>query len=131
MFSFRKNKPDAEVEVTVSNRTLFRVFAVTFAFLILVTAVKQAGSALVLIFTAFFLALALNAPVHWVAQHLPGKKRGNRSVATLLSVLIVLAALVGFIASIVPSFVRQIGGLVDTAPSFVNDLRNENSESAV
>jgi predicted PurR-regulated permease PerM len=128
MFSLRKNKPSDEVSVTISNRTLIRVFAVTFGFLVAVAAIKQAAPALVLIFTAFFLALALNAPVHWVAQHIPGKRRGNRSLATLLSVLVVLAALVGFIASIVPPFVRQIGGLVNTAPSFIGDLRNENTE---
>jgi predicted PurR-regulated permease PerM len=74
------------------------------------------------------LALALNAPVQWVAQHLPGKRRGNRSLATLLSVLLVFAVLIGFLASIVPPFVRQVAGLVDAAPSFVNDLRNENTE---
>jgi predicted PurR-regulated permease PerM len=128
MFSLRKNKTTEEVALTISNRTLVRVFAVTFGFLIAVAAIKQAAPALVLIFTAFFLALALNSPVHWVAQHLPGKRRGSRSLATLLSVLLVVAVLAGFLASIVPPFVRQIGGLVNTAPSFVGDLRNQNSE---
>jgi len=128
MFTFRKDKESPEVSVTVSNRTLLRVFVVTFVFLIAFAAVRQAASAIVLIFTAFFLALALNAPVQWIAQHLPGKRRGNRSIATILSVLLVFAVLVGFLASIVPPFVRQIGGLVDAAPSLVNDLRNENTE---
>jgi predicted PurR-regulated permease PerM len=128
MFSLRKDKAPEELALTVSNRTLFRIFAVTFAFLLAVAAVRQAAGALILIFTAFFLALALNAPVQWVAQHLPGKRRGNRSLATLLSVLLVFAVLIGFLASIVPPFVRQVAGLVDAAPSFVNDLRNENTE---
>lgn len=131
MLNFRKEKADShvrEVSVTVSNRTLFRVLAVIFIFLVLISAIKIAAPALVLIFTAFFLALALNAPVQWIAQHIPGKQRGNRSLATLLSVLFVLALMVGFIASVVPSFVRQIGGLVDVAPSFINDLRDSDSE---
>lgn len=128
MFTLRKDKASQEVAITVSNRTLFRIFAVTFAFLLLLAAIRQASSALVLIFTAFFLALALNAPVQWVAQHLPGKRRGSRSLATLVSVLLVFAVLITFIASIVPPFVRQIGSLVETAPSLVDDLRNENTE---
>ena len=128
MFTLRKDKSPEELAVTVSNRTLFRIFAVTFAFLLAVAALRQAASALMLIFTAFFLALGLNAPVQWVAQHLPGKRRGNRSLATLLSVLLVFAVLIGFLASIVPPFVRQIAALVDAAPNFVNDLRNENTE---
>src|SRR5688500_18719864 len=114
MLKFFNNKSEREVSVTISNRTLFRIFAVTFAFLALLLIIKQAAPALVLIFTAFFLALALNAPVDWIARHLPGRYRGSRSIATVLSVLVITAALVGFVASIVPSFVRQIGGLVDT-----------------
>ena len=128
MFSSHKEKPVQKVMLNVSNRTLLRIFAVTFGFLIAVAAVRQAASALVIIFTAFFLALALNAPVQWVARHIPGKRRGNRSLATLLSVIFVIALLVGFIASIVPPFVRQISSLVDTAPSFVNDLHDQNSD---
>lgn len=128
MFSLRKDKAPEELALTVSNRTLFRIFAVTFIFLITIAAVRQAAGALILIFTAFFLALALNAPVQWIAQHLPGRRRGNRSLATLLSVLLVFAILIGFLASIVPPFVRQVAALVDAAPSFVNDLRNENTE---
>jgi predicted PurR-regulated permease PerM len=128
MFTLRKDKETPELSVTVSNRTLLRVFVVTFIFLIAFAAVRQAASAIVLIFTAFFLALALNAPVQWIALHLPGKRRGNRSLATILSVVLVLAILIGFLASIVPPFVRQIGGLVDAAPSYVKDLQNENTE---
>lgn len=131
MLGFRKSKqtdtPD-EMAITISNRTLLRIFAVTLAFMIAVAALRQAASALILIFTAFFLALALNAPVQWVASRLPGKRRGNRSLATLLSVLLIFAVLIAFLASIVPSFVRQIGGLVESAPGLVNDLRNENSD---
>lgn len=115
-----------------SNRTMIRFWSwfylLGFAFLLTVLALKIMTPALVLIFAAFFLALALNAPVQWVAQRLPGKRRGNRSLATVLSVVFVLALLVGFIASIVPPFVRQVSGLVETAPQFVNDLRDDNSD---
>ena len=134
MFSIRSklsglNSSDSyQVQVNVSNRTLFRIFGVTFVFLLAVAAIRQAAPALTLRFTSYFLALALNAPVHWIAQHLPGKKRGNRSLATILSAVIVLVVVVAFLASIVPSFVRQIGGLVDTVPTFVSDLKDDDSQ---
>lgn len=130
MFSFRSksDKPANEVSITITNRTLWRIFAVTAGFILLVAAAKQASHALLLIFTAFFLALALNAPVQWVSQHIPGKKRGSRSLATSLSVMIVLVLLTAFLASIVPPFVKQISSLVDNAPRLVSDLHNDNSE---
>lgn len=118
--------------INADTRTIVRFWSwfylMGFIFLIVVLALKVMASALVLVFAAFFLALALNAPVQWVAQRLPGKRRGSRSLATSLSVLIVLALLIGFIASIVPPFVRQVGGLVDAVPQFVSDLRDDNTE---
>jgi predicted PurR-regulated permease PerM len=79
----RKNKES--VEVTVSNQTVIRVVLLIIVSLILVTALRRASHALLLIFTAFFLALALNAPVHWIAERLPGKRRGSRTLATAIS----------------------------------------------
>lgn len=130
LFGFKKSEPDTIMNV--SNRTLVRYWGTFFIMLLfflgLIKALQIMAPALVLIFAAFFLALSLNAPVHWVAQHLPGKKRGNRSLATIVSVVFILAILVGFLASIVPPFVRQISGLVNTAPTLISDLRDNNGE---
>src|SRR5947208_2272334 len=102
MSFFASKKPNNEVEMTVSSRTVIRVLALVMLSLLFVASLKLAAHALVLIFTAFFLALALNAPVHWIARHLPGKRRGSRSLATSISVVLVILLLVGFVASIVP-----------------------------
>ncbi len=126
-------KSERVTTITASNKSIVRFWGLFFVmllvFLTFLKSVQLAGPALIWVFTAFFLALALNAPVQWVAQHLPGKKRGSRSLATSLSVIVVLLALVGFIASIVPPFVRQIGDLADAAPTFISDLRNPDSET--
>lgn len=123
---------DAGNIVKLSNKTILRIwsffFVLGFIFIACLLALKQMAPALVLIFTAFFLALALNAPVQWIAQRLPGSRRGDRNLATIISVFVVFVALGGFLASVVPSFARQITGLVESAPAFVNDLSNENSE---
>ncbi|MBI1857380.1 AI-2E family transporter [Candidatus Saccharibacteria bacterium] len=122
-----KNKEPGVVEVTLSNRTIIRVFLLAIMFIIFWSAFQEASHALLLIFTAFFLALALNAPVHWLAERLPGKRRGNRTTATALSFFVVLALLIGFIASILPPLVRQTSSFIDVAPTLVDDVRDENT----
>lgn len=115
------------MEVTVSNQTVIRVVLLTIIAFIGLAAVRTAAHAIILIFTAFFLALALNVPVHWLGQRLPGKKKGNRTVATALSFLVVMALLFGFLASIVPPMVRQTSNFIAVAPQLVDDARDENS----
>lgn len=114
-------------EVTVSNRTVFRVLVMVLVSVTFFMAVQKAAPALILLFTAFFLALALNAPVNWIASRLPGKRRGNRTLGTAISFLAVIAILFGFIASFVPPLVAQTAAFIDSAPGLVQDLRSENS----
>lgn len=116
-----------EVEITISNRTVLRVIGTVIAAVLFLAALRAASHALVLIFTAFFLALALNAPVHWIAEHLPGKRRGSRTLGTAISFLIVIAFLAAFIASLVPPLVRQTNTFIDAAPTIVQNVQDENS----
>lgn len=126
MFRLRK-KDDQPVEVTISNSTVIRILVLIIVAVVSVVAVRQAAHALTLIFTAFFLALALNMPVHWLAQRLPGKRRGSRTLATGLSFLIIILFLIGFLASITPPIVRQTQTFIDNAPSILEDARSEDS----
>lgn len=116
-----------QVQVAVSNRTVLRILVLVFLSFITFAAVRHAMHALELIFVAFFLALALNSPVQWLAIRIPGKHQGSRSLATAISFLIVVIALVGFIASLVPPLVRQTSTFIDAAPSLVRQLKDENS----
>lgn len=126
MFMFGKRNKDS-VELTVSNRTVVRIVFLVIASFILLAAVRQASHALILIFTAFFLALALNSPVHWIAQRLPGKRRGDRTVATAISFFLVIALLIGFLASIIPPLVRQTSTFIENAPQLVESVRSDDS----
>lgn len=116
-----------KTEFTVSTKTVIRVLAVVLLWLLFLAALRKATHALVLIFTAFFLTLALNAPVHWIAEHLPGKRKGSRKIGTAISFFIVIAFLAGFIASLVPPLVRQTNSFIKAAPTIVEDVRDENS----
>jgi predicted PurR-regulated permease PerM len=129
MIHFRRDREIPEVALTVSFETFFRVAIFIIATIILLAALHKASHALVLILTAFFLALALNSPVYWLSRHLPGKRKGSRSIATTLSFLIVVLLIGGFIASIAPSLVRQTESFANAAPSLVKDLRGQDSET--
>ncbi|MDL2342158.1 MAG: AI-2E family transporter [Patescibacteria group bacterium] len=121
------SKEPREVNVTVSVETFAKLIVMVVATVVLLMAINRASHALILIFASFFLALALNAPVNWVSQHLPGKRRGSRALGTSLSFLIVVLLLGAFIASIVPPLVKQTGNFVTAAPHLVQDLKNEDS----
>lgn len=118
---------DETVTFKITTRTILRVVFVVFAVVLGLAAIRQASFALTLIFVAFFLALALNAPVRWIGRRLPGKLRNNRTLATSISFLIVIAALLAFLASIVPPLVRETGNFIDRVPSLVEQIRDENS----
>lgn len=127
MLGFSSRNKDNRVEITISNRTVIRVLLLTVATFIGLAAVRQASHALLLIFTAFFLALALNAPVNWLAQRIPGKRRGSRVLGTAISFLIVISVLAGFLASIVPPLIKQTTNFIDNAPQLIEEVRRQDS----
>ncbi len=123
--SSKGDKP--EVALTITTQSFARLAVMIVATIGLIGAIYKAQHALVLVFAAFFLALALNAPVYWVSQHLPGKRRGSRSLATSLSFFIVVLFLSLFLASIVPPLVRQTQSFASAVPNLIKDFRNQNS----
>ena len=128
MLGFFESKDKRNVvQVTISNRTVIRVLILIVVTVIGFAAVRQASHALLLIFTALFLALALNAPVQWVARHLPGRKRGSRTLGTTISFILVVAVLIGFLASIVPPLVRQTNTFINAAPRLMQQTRSSDS----
>lgn len=116
-----------ELTLNISNRTIVRVMVVVVLVLLGLAAISKASYALSLVGMAFFLALALNAPVRWFERHFPGKKRNHRVGATAVSFLIVIVALFAFLASIVPPLIRQTGNFIDRVPALVNEVQDEGS----
>src|SRR5579875_2378303 len=102
-----RNTDLPQTELTISTETFVRVVLLIIATVVLLGILRHVTHALILLFSAFFLALALNAPVATVARHLPGKRRGNRALGTTIAFLIVIVLLGAFIASIVPPLIRQ------------------------
>ena len=130
MLQFGNNHNDKDthkIEYTISNRTLIRVIVIVLITIGLVEAIIKIETSILLLFMAFFLALALNAPVSWIARHLPGKVRGSRLIATTISYLIVVMALALFGAYVIPPFVHQTANFIAAAPNLVKDTQNQHT----
>lgn len=127
MLGFTRKEKTQEVRLTVTNQTFFRLAGLSVGTIILISAVQKASHAILLIFISFFLALALNSPVHSLSSHLPKRWYGSRTLATALSFFIVVLVLGSFIASLVPPLVKQTSNFVSAAPSLVKDFRNQDS----
>jgi predicted PurR-regulated permease PerM len=120
-------KDTADFKVTVSNRTIFRIVGLVILSILAFESIRHSAHALTLIGAAFFLALALNAPVHWLAEHLPGKRRGSRSLATGISIVIVLLLFGAFLTAILPPLIKQTSNFVHDAPGLVAQVQDQNS----
>jgi len=123
----KKQQSEQVVSLTISNQTFFRLALLIIGTIGFMLALRQAGHALLLIFTALLLALALNTPVHYIASRIPGRKKGSRAIATSISYLIVVIILGFFVASLVPPLANQSRQLVNSAPALINDFRDQKS----
>lgn len=119
------NQTHHKTELVISTQTFVKVIMLIVGTVLLLGVLRLTANALLILFIAFFLALALNAPVSWLARHFPGKAKGSRVWATSVAFLVVILLLGGFIASLVPPLVRQTQNLIDAAPGLVQDARNE------
>ncbi len=127
---FSRTAPGAqEVSITITAATFFRILGLIIGTTLLLAVLGRTAHALVLIFTAAFLALALNSPVSWVSRHLPGRLSGRRGLATSIATAIVVGALVAFIVSTVPPVVRQTTTFAERAPEIIRNLQDKDSEA--
>ena len=124
MFGFRPKDKSNMVTLNIPTRMIVKTVLLVVGIVLVLFAIREASHPLTLIFVAFFLTLALNAPVHWIAQHVPGKRKGSRTLATGLSFLIVLILLAAFIISIVPPLVKQTGTFIKNAPELLEQTRD-------
>ncbi len=106
-----------KVNIDIDTSTFVRFWLVVIGFAFAILALYSARTALILIGIAFFLALALNAPVSYLAKYMPGKSRVG---GTALAYVAVVAILGAFIFLVVPPIVEQTAKFVDTVPALVN-----------
>ncbi len=105
-----------KVKIEIETKTFVRFWLVVIGFALAILAVYSASTALIILGTAFFLAMALNAPVSWLAKHLPGK---SRVIGTAVAYILVLLILAVFAFFVVPPIVQQTLKFVDTVPGLI------------
>jgi predicted PurR-regulated permease PerM len=90
--------------------------------LAIVHAMSQARSVLILIVVALFLAVGLNPVVEGLTRR--GMRRG---LAIGIVFIVVIGAFVGFGFAVVPPVVEQTNAFVKQLPSYLSDLRGNNT----
>lgn len=113
-----------KIKFTVDNKTIFQIMAVIVGFWLTLLAISIAWVPLVLVGLSFFLAIALNPAVAFLAKRVPGK---SRSIATALAYLVVLFLLGSIVSATVPSLVKQSQQLIRDLPEYVDSLRTSDN----
>lgn len=108
-----------KVKIEIDTRTFVRFWLVVIGFAFAILAIYSARTPLILIGVAFFLAMALTAPVNYLARFMPGKSRvGGTAVAFTL----VVAVLGMFAFLVAPPVIEQTVKFAQTVPGIVEDL---------
>lgn len=111
-----------KVTIDASTRTFVRFWLVPGGLVIATYALYSARTALIILGTALFLALALNAPVSKLAKYMPGRSRG---LSTAIAYVLVIAFLGAFLFLAVPPIIQQTAKTVEVIPKYVENARDQ------
>jgi predicted PurR-regulated permease PerM len=117
-------KKEEHLKINIESQTIVRVILIVFGALIILGFLKLIAHALILLFISFFLALALNPAVSWIAGKL---KSGSRVRATGLAYIIVLTLLITFLVLVVPPLIRQTVDFIKDVPQTIHNFTSEGS----
>jgi predicted PurR-regulated permease PerM len=109
-------------EITVSNQTIVRVIAFIVGTGLVIRFFESIQHPLTLIFVSFFLALALNPAVAFLANKL---KNRSRAKATSIAYVCVITVLIGFFSLILPPLYSQTTDFVEDVPRILTDLKED------
>jgi predicted PurR-regulated permease PerM len=111
-----------KVKIDIDTRTFVRFILVVIGFGVAALAIYSAQTALIIIGTAFFLAIALNPPVSRLARILPGKSRVGGTALSYVAVILLLGA---FVFLVVPPILQQTSRLAESIPSIVDSANDQ------
>ena len=111
-----------KVRIEIDTSTFVRFWLVVIGFAFAILALYSARTALFIIGTSLFLAIALNGPVSKLARRLPHR---SRTLSTALAFLAVIAFLAAIVFLVVPPIVQQTVKFIDNAPQLVNEISRE------
>lgn len=111
-----------KVRIDIDTNTFVRFWLVVIGFTLALLFIWVARSALITIFIALFLALALNPPVSRLASVMPGRSRVG---ATAVAYVIVIFALGGFLFTVIPPVIEQSVKFAQSVPQLIDDASSQ------
>ncbi|MEX2014544.1 MAG: AI-2E family transporter [Candidatus Saccharimonadales bacterium] len=115
------NKLPERTKIELDTGSIIRAIAIVIGALLVLSFVKIISHALTLIFVAFFLAMALNPAVSFIARSL---KSSGRVMATGIAYILVITFLIGFFAVVVPPLFRQTVDYIKDVPSAIASFQS-------
>lgn len=113
-----------KVRIEIDTKTFVRFWLVVIGFIAAAFIIYSARTALIIIATAMFFAIALSMPVNKILKILPSK---SRLLSTALAYVAVVIALGAFIFLAVPPIVQQTAKLAQTVPSLIDSATEQYS----
>lgn len=110
------NKLPEKTKIELDTGSIIKTIAIVIGALLVLSFIKIISHALILIFTAFFLAMALNPAVSFFAGKLRSR---SRAAATGIAYLLVTIFLVGFFALVIPPLFRQTVDYIKDVPATI------------
>ena len=111
-----------KVRIEIDTKTFVRFWLVVIGFGLAGLMIYSARDALMVLGTALFLALALNAPVRKLVSWLPGKSRLGGTALAFMLLIIILTSVIWFV---VPPLVQQSAKFAETLPGLVNGVNEQ------
>ncbi len=106
-----------KTKIDIDTRTFVRFWLVILAIVIVAALLYKAQTALIIIGISLFLALALNAPVAYIAKKLPGISRVGATAIAYIAVVVIIGA---NLTLVVPHVIQQTAKVAQTIPSVVD-----------
>lgn len=107
-----------KVRIEIDTRTFVRFWLVVIGFAFAILALYLAKTALFILGSAAFLALALNGPVSMLSKRIPGR---NRTAASAVAFVALVVFLAGVVLLVVPPVTQQTMRFLDSAPQLVSN----------
>lgn len=113
-----------QVTVDIKPKTVVRTLFIIVAFILGLMFLQKMGPALKLIGLSFFLALALNSSVNFLAKRLPGKSRALATGVSYLAVVFVFGVLT---FSTIPTVYHETIAFINSIPQHIDSIQREDS----
>ncbi len=120
-------KSKETVTISIKSTTLIKGVIVLVGIIVFLQMLKLIAQPLIILSVSFFLALALNPTVSWIAKKL---KSHSRVRATGIAYVLVLTVLIGFLSLIIPPLVGQTISFIQDVPQTIQDFKTQDSAAS-